>query len=322
MIDKAFITSLDRKGASIGAAAGAALFLVSLLVFFTSGPAPQSPLAIPDVIQLKDDHEQPNIADTQVQDEPEAVATAPVKKIIRLVVENIPANAKVIEGITDLLPPTTSMALSPYTAQLKTRINDLRDQGRDVWVMLPTQTVESAAISEDMGPTSIHLNQQDDNNIRTASNLAAQVRQASGLLVASNSSIPSRIEAWRPISAALKELNVTVADMTTTPIAGDVLNSPHYIKGTMTLDNPPLRSQIAKKLEELQNYLQTYDEATISISAYPISLKVISEWIESIDMNLVELKPLSSLVTLKSEAFQAINTTDQTKDSHDDGGHE
>lgn len=300
MIDQQWLLSLDRKGLIAGATIGVVAIIISFLTLGSEADYQAPILTVPNIVAMNSDH-----GDVHAAIDGEEILAEPIAplKTLRLMIANIPSNKQLIKTITETLPPSISLALSPYQSGLKTTIAQLRDQGRDVWVVLPSQTEASASMQEDLGPLSIHLGRKDQENTLIATTLAAEARMASGLVLTPTSVFPTRAEAWRPVSNALKDLDVTLLDTTPHMVAGDIMNSDHYLKSVMLMDGKPMRRHIAKQFEKLAIQLETQDDVSAILAPYPISLKILSEFLSGLDKDIVALKPFSSLVTLEAKAY-------------------
>lgn len=299
---KAYIGTLDPRGLLAGILGGF-LCLFILTVTLAAWPeAEQQPLTIPNIVAIEMAEEEPALAALD--------AVPETAKILHLVITNIHSNTALIENILENFPAGISLGLSPYQDGLRSRISELRDRGRDVWVMLPSQSTDPILMQEDLGPDALHLSRSDPDNIRIATRLAANTHLSSGLLLAPDSILPTRPVAWRPVSSALKDIAVTLGDMSVHPVAGDIMNSEHYIKNTLVLDETPLRPAIQASFDRLTTLFDTQDRVIASISPYPISLKILSEWIAELDVAMpdVILRPLSDMVTLRSRAFEFLQT--------------
>ena len=310
-----FLAEFDRKGLVIGAGAGAALLLFCLLLTLLWPETKQAPLFIPNIVELQsEENETGTLADMS-----ELAETA---KILHLVITNIHSNRPLIDSLLENMPAGISLALSPYQDNLRTRINEFRDRGRDVWVMLPSQSINAVTMREDKGPHSIHLTHPDPENIRIATTLAADTHLASGVILHPDTVMTSRPDAWRPVASALGDIGVTIADMSLHPIAGDILNHDYYLKGHRRLDETPLRPAIEDSLQQLNGLFETQDRVIASLSPYPISLKILQEWLDRMaeDMPDIVLRPLSDLVTVDSKAFEAQQQAEEHDDNHTDNG--
>lgn len=196
------------------------------------------------------------------------------------------------------LPGGVTLAFASYAQKLQEWINLARAAGHEVMLDLPMEPNNYPSL--DPGPqpllTSISL---DENNSR----LQWHLGRATGYVGVTNnmgSRFTSSAPVFKPVMASLNLRGLLYLDSRTSsgPVARTIaadLGIPHVVNDRF-LDDKASRTEIDKRLAEIERIARQSGVAVALCHAFPITLERLAAWIPTLAAKGLALAPVSAVV--------------------------
>ena len=194
------------------------------------------------------------------------------------------------------LPSDVSLAFSPYARDLNDWLLRARLAGHEVFLELP---MESKGFPEqDAGPLSLNTNLQVADNIRRLTEIMSRMEGYVGLMSVLGSKFMDAEGQLKPILEEINKRGLMFVDgtggRTAAPkIAAEIGLVKAFVN--VTLDDPPERQSLDRKLKSLESILKKQPAAVAVIHAYPSTLRRLNIWLKTMEERKMSLVPLTAL---------------------------
>ncbi len=219
---------------------------------------------------------------------------------IALMIEGIGLSRQASLGAINKLPPAVSLVLNPYARDLNDWVFRSRLAGHEVFVSLPMESEDFPL--EDAGPLALDTRIQLAENQRRLDMVMASAGGYVGLV----SFMGSR---FMKAEVQMRKLFKTFGDRGVMFVIGgnrtrnDALTISKELKlvygeSEMYIDDIPSVQQIRTNLDRLESLAKERGSVLATARAYPVTIKNILDWVETLKDKGVVLVPVSAVATI------------------------
>lgn len=302
--------------AAIGACAGIVLVLLIMLIMSLFSldkadeqlaPMDQEEVAIPSTV----------IADDPVNPQQQAVGISTFTRFdankkpltpeqakaidddtarLSLVIQMAGQNRKMNGLITEKIPNTVTLSVSPYLSDHNETAGIFSQQGYEIWLMMATETLEKQT---DNGQFALSPVRNLNSNMNALINQLQGKDYVTGITFDEKSLMPSADIMWPQIIRDLFAEGYAIHDTTQIAVSSDVYSFDQviapYIKGNIQLDLNVSDDIAREKLEDLKAQIIMRKNLIVSTTIpYPAALDILAEWVNSLETEGITLIPLSA----------------------------
>jgi len=196
------------------------------------------------------------------------------------------------------LPGVVTLAFAPYAQGLEDWIEMAREAGHEVMITLPMEPIDYPR--SDPGPYALLTTLAPDENLRRLEWVLSRATGYVGVTNFQGSKFASDMRSLRPIMAELKRRGLLFLDAH----ASVVSVAPQLIRSTgiagetadKSIDVEASESSIRRSLEDLVELSRRNGSAIAVGQPYPVTLRTVRAWIETLDQAGVMIVPLSAMV--------------------------
>ncbi|RCK37486.1 hypothetical protein TH19_09485 [Thalassospira profundimaris] len=217
-------------------------------------------------------------------------------------------DARTQTAINDL-PLNISLAISPYSRDIKTVAAQARQMGHEVFLELPMEPADFPL--SDPGPRALLTSLSEGENLVRLEWLLAQFPGYAGLVTNEGSKFGSLDSAIRPIIESISRSGLMYVEGTRSGMAsyGAQLASnagtPNAI-GNSLIDHIPSRRQIDARLAELAETAKRNGVAIGFAQSYPVTIQRLRNWALRLKRLGVELAPVSAVANIQVPPQSAV----------------
>lgn len=226
------------------------------------------------------------------------------KPKISFVAVNVGMSRKRTEEMINDLPPTISLAFSPYAPDIKLLSDAARSAGHETWLMAPLEN-EGYPLN-DPGPNTLLINASiEQNQARLLATMGSAVGYV-GLV-----SWPGHIFKQKDVdtSPSVQQIfgrGLAVLDSATASDRdfGQRLafnNEFPFLKNNFWIDENLTDDEIKRQMISITDLATAKEQAVVLFYPYPRAIKAVLNWIDSPSAQGYELAPASYLATYKDE---------------------
>lgn len=219
---------------------------------------------------------------------------------IALMIEGVGLSRQASLGAINKLPPAVSMVLNPYARDLNDWVFRSRLAGHEVFVSLPMESEDFPL--EDAGPLALDTRIQLAENQRRLDTVMASAGGYVGLV----SFMGSR---FMKAEVQMRKLFKTFGDRGVMFVIGgnrtrnDALTISKELKlvygeSEMYIDDIPSIQQIRTNLDRIESIAKDRGSVMATARAYPVTIKSILDWAETLKDKGVVLVPVSAIATI------------------------
>jgi polysaccharide deacetylase 2 family uncharacterized protein YibQ len=194
------------------------------------------------------------------------------------------------------LPGDITLAFSPYARDLNDWLLRARLAGHEVFMELPMESKNFP--TEDAGPLALSSTSQVATNIRRLQEVMSHMEGYVGLLSVMGSKFMDAEGQLKPVLDEINRRGLMFVDgtgsRTAAPNIAAKIGLPKAFVN-VTLDNPPDRQSLDRRLKSLESILKKQPFAVAVIHAYPSSIQRLNIWLRTIEDRKMSLVPLSAI---------------------------
>ncbi len=194
------------------------------------------------------------------------------------------------------LPSDITLAFSPYARDLNDWLLRARLAGHEVFMELPMESKNFP--EEDAGPLSLNSNLQVATNIKRLLDVMSRMEGYVGLMSVMGSKFMDAEGQLKPVLKEIEKRGVMFVDgtggRTAAPrIAAEIGLPKAFVN--VTLDDPPERQSLDRKLKSLESILKKQPYAVAVVHAYPSTIQRLNIWLKTMEQRKMSLVPLSAI---------------------------
>ena len=211
---------------------------------------------------------------------------------IAVVVEGLGLNATATEAAIRKLPPSVTLAFSPYARDLKRWMDMAKENGHEVLIEVPMESKEFPA--QDPGPLGLLTGLDEEERTDRLDSILEDAEGAVGILDTMGSQYRESDQHISAVFAKLSEENlyyvqgrpgIRVGEATVPTAIADVL-----------IDERPFRAAIDARLDYVERLARYQGSAVAAVGAKPVSFERLVLWMEQIADSDVALSPVSQVL--------------------------
>ncbi|TAH36132.1 MAG: divergent polysaccharide deacetylase family protein [Alphaproteobacteria bacterium] len=219
---------------------------------------------------------------------------------IAIIVTGLGLKKEETELALNELPPLTTIGFSVYGENLFSLIQRVRARNQEALVELPLEPVYYPG--SDPGPRALFTDKSWDENAKNLDWVLTQAKGSVGLLAFMGGKYLSKTG---PMKAALSEIkqqgyifvdNMASVNSVTDQVSADIKSQIASV--TLLIDSEPSRSAIDARLKDLEQQARTSGYAVGLAQAYPISVRKIKEWSQTLEAKGLVLMPITAMVDI------------------------
>lgn len=216
---------------------------------------------------------------------------------ISIVIDGLGLRKAATETAITTLPPTISLAFSPYGEGLTVRVRAARAAGHEVLLMLPMEPQDYP--KNDPGPHAMLTSLKPTENITRMHWVLSRFTGYVGVVNEMGSKFTASEEAMTPILKELKSRGLLFMDARSSQysVAGKLARNervPRVINNRY-IDDIANEEQIKKRLDEIENIAKTYGAAAALGRAHPVTMRTVAAWAADLEKRGFELVPVTAV---------------------------
>ncbi len=239
---------------------------------------------------------EPVAATVPDKQEPAAPA-APTRPKIAFIIGNVGLSKSSTEQAFSL-PREVALSFSPYAHSVQTRMQDAVQQGREIFINLPLEPSDYPYT--DPGPYGLLIDTPDETNIKQLEKIMGLGVHYVGLMSVSGERFTEQGQKLKPILEAMtaKGLLFVYFPKPSNTIVPDVSKQvqARVVSIDSIIDEEISNEDIKRELQELEKAAREHGTALGVGRPYPITLRLIQEWLETLPEKGIDIAPVSSIV--------------------------
>jgi uncharacterized protein len=220
------------------------------------------------------------------------------KPMIAIVVTGLGLNETGTLDAIAKLPEDISLAFAPYGKTLQNSVGAARQEGHEVFLEVPLEPFDYP--QNDPGPETLLAGQPARANLDKLFWLMARFGGYAGIINHMGARFTSSGADFNPLMEELGTRGLGYIDdgSSNRSLARQLArtNKVPFAQGDMTLDTDPAPEPIMAALKALEAKARQNGAAVGVISALPVSIQTVSEWVRSLEGKDVLLVPASALM--------------------------
>jgi polysaccharide deacetylase 2 family uncharacterized protein YibQ len=226
---------------------------------------------------------------------------------IALIVNGLGQKPDSLDTILTSLPPHVTLSFSPYANNVKAQIEKSSQAGFQSLLQVPMEPLGFP--NQDPGPRSLLVGASTNDNIENLEWVLKQSSHSIGVTTLMGSAFVQDIHALTPVLSLLSEKGLIFVDSlagTGRSVVSHISKQTQtpYVPVDLKIDDALSETEIDKQLRALEIISKEFGYAVGTLSPYPLSLKKITEWSQTLRRNNIALTPISSIHTTIQENSQ------------------
>ena len=229
-------------------------------------------------------------------DKPELTASNDNKPKISIIITNLGLSKSTTLKALEL-PNSITLGFSPYASNISEWLDHASYKKYVSLLNLPMQPLNYPI--DDPGPVALLHNLTPKENLQRLRKVLMKSKKTIGLYTTPNEVFTSTIEDMKPVLAELKKYSRVF-------LYGDFKNdailrksakqiSLMYNNINVVIDRVLTPDAISSRLHKLEKIAKTNGSAVGMMGAYPINIKVLENWIKTLDEKNISLVPISQI---------------------------
>lgn len=225
----------------------------------------------------------------------------PAKPVIALIVSDLGALRTQAERATQL-PANVTLAFNPAARHSASWLQTARNKGIESWLMLPVQPDSFPA--SDAGSYALLVDQPAEESLQKLKHSLAAAQGYTGLILPAQEGYSDHLESMNWLNQQLESRGLAVIASerpSNSAAAGWFKRQPRAYAGDVLIDAALSQEAMSKQLAALETMATQQGYALGVIRPYPLSLSVITPWLESLQQRGFVLAPASALLELSAK---------------------
>lgn len=229
------------------------------------------------------------------------------KSKVVIIVEDLGLSKSMTLSALDLNQNFT-LGFSPYAQDVGDWISQATDKGFEALIRLPMQPSDYPV--NDPGPYAMLQNLSMGENLSRLDWVLARSKKVLGLYTSENETFTNSRSNITPVLENIARKNKilvygNVANDSTIKALSESINL-NYITSVMQIDSVLKEEDIKNSLLRLEGIALTEGKAVGYINSYPMSLRVLNNWIDEIDKSKLIVVPISKLFNIVPKSEESI----------------
>ncbi|MEM7197756.1 MAG: divergent polysaccharide deacetylase family protein [Pseudomonadota bacterium] len=231
-----------------------------------------------------------------------------IRPRISVIIANLGFSIAVMERIFDL-PPGISLAFSPYSDNLSSKINDARGFGFEVLMMLPMEP--SNYPLDDPGYLTLLTSEDEDETIQKLHTVMSRATGYVGVLNHMGDAFIVQDEAMTNVLGELKKRGVAFIDngnslLSKVPQLSQRLAAPFVVADKHITDVVSV-TEFDDVLLEIEAIANENGSAILIIDPIPNLIQPLKTWLQNLPERDLSLTPVSGIIRNSTSLFNQIN---------------
>ncbi|MCJ9427882.1 divergent polysaccharide deacetylase family protein [Kordiimonas marina] len=220
---------------------------------------------------------------------------------VAIIISELGQRSQVTRRAIADLPPSVTLAFSPYAGDLINWGERAREAGHEVLLMVPMEPVNYP--QNDPGPFTLLTSNSTRDNIDLLEDSMRVLTGYVGIINYMGSRLTAAPDSLRPILMQVKERGLMFVDSRSSQFSqaatmAKAIGIPTAYNNR-TIDDNLASDQIAKQLTELENRAQALGSAVGMARPFPVSFEAIKTWAEGLRGRGVQLVPISAVAGMQ-----------------------
>jgi len=216
---------------------------------------------------------------------------------IAIIVTGIGLSKKTTEFAIKHLPGQIDLGFSPYGQRLQSWMDMARKYGHEGFLMVPAEPLKYP--ENDPGPHTLMTGASPRDNLKKLDWLLSQVTGYVGVINEMGSRFTASEEDVMPILDDLNARGLMLLDSRSTrfSVAAKLarrIGMPRAFNN-LYIDNIVSSAEITKNLAALENTARTYGTAVGVARAFPLSIREIEKWAQTLERRGIQLVPITAI---------------------------
>jgi polysaccharide deacetylase 2 family uncharacterized protein YibQ len=220
-------------------------------------------------------------------DTPPASATK-----VAFIVDGLGLSQSATTAAINKLPPSVTLAFSPYARNLKNWIEQAKAKGHEVLIEVPMESKQFPA--EDPGPLGLLTSIEAKENQERLEAILKESAGTVGVLDTMGSKFRESGEHINPVFAKLKQSNLVYVQGTPGVRVGEA-SVPTAI-ADLIVDERPFRAAIDARLDYAERLARYQGSAVVTMGAKPVNFERLILWAEQAQKKGIALAPISQVL--------------------------
>jgi polysaccharide deacetylase 2 family uncharacterized protein YibQ len=229
---------------------------------------------------------------TDVKRDAGTTAPAPNATKVAFIVNGLGLSASATDAAINKLPPSVTLAFSPYARDLKKWMEKAKEKGHEVLIEVPMESKQFPA--EDPGPLGLLTSVEAKENTDRLETILKESTQAIGILDVMGSKFRESNEHITPVMAKLKQSNLFYVQGTPGVRVGEA-GVPTAV-ADLVLDERPFRAAVDARLDYAERLAKYQGSAVVAMGAKPVGFERVVLWIEQAQKKGIVLAPISQVL--------------------------
>lgn len=223
---------------------------------------------------------------------PLAPQNAAGKPVISLVVTDLGLSQAAAKTAMETMPAPVSFAVSPYGGTIDALIAASRQNGHEVWMILPQQGPSYPRI--DPGPRTLLVDVPLQDNLAKLNWLMARGEGYAGFIGSYNGDFLKSVKDSAPILDTIYGRGLAYIETSANNPKQPADIARPYASANLWLDDTASSAAIQEKLKQLETQARTNGRAIGILHPLPLSYREVKAWIDTLPQKGYVLAPLSA----------------------------
>ncbi len=212
---------------------------------------------------------------------------------IAILISNLGRNEALTASALNL-PKEFSLGFLNFTLSLNTIFEKSIKDGRDIFLYIPFQPQDYPHSTS--GPNSLLEKNQVNTNVANLKQILTLFPGISGGYGNTRETFSANEDVMNPIIASFEESQLKlVISRTLSKSDNFLLTHPSVISCDLVIDSEPTEKEIKANLTNLVNLAKKNGSAVGFTDTYPITLKILSEWVRELEDIGVKIVPITKI---------------------------
>jgi hypothetical protein len=225
----------------------------------------------------------------EIKAEPTGATTAAK---VAVVVEGLGLNRSATEAALAKLPPTVTLAFSPYARDLKRWMDRAKQKGHEVLIEVPMEG--KAFPAEDPGPLGLLTSLEPKDNQDRLDTILKEASGATGIFDATGSKFRESDSHIADVFTALKQKNLFYVQGRPGIRVGE--GGVPSATADVVIDERPFRAAVDARFDFAERLAKYQGSAVAIMAAKPVSFERLALWVEQLPKKGVALAPVSQVL--------------------------
>ncbi|MEX1148324.1 MAG: divergent polysaccharide deacetylase family protein [Sphingomonadales bacterium] len=201
------------------------------------------------------------------------------------------------QAALDTLPADVTLALSHYASDPERWVDAAREKGHEVLLMVPMEPGDYPR--NDPGPQTLLVDASAAENLTRLHDVLSRATRYVGVINQMGSRFTASEAAMTPILDDLRNRGLLFMDARSTQYTVGVrlareMRLPRAANNRF-IDNALNEAEILRQLEDIENMARTYGAAAGVGRLYPVTIRTVARWAETLDERGFVLAPVSAI---------------------------